>query len=252
LLACTFFVVPAWSAAKRIVVPSPLQVCLDAEGRTAGLGDYWSAKSLIFSSDRRIHVAQLTSDGSFYHANFNNRWFANRADGGGTFRPDFIIPTNLDAERLRRVFGFPDRVRNCGGQDVWLYHASLLSFPRDLEKRAFTAADRTRVGRLEDQELISTGQKGLLYSSKYAMIDAGSYDLTVYGSGAATTSTWIDVVSEKGRMRHAKFELSRSNDAGVLLKGSVNIERAVSDLELRVYVGKQDVVRLTGFELRAR
>jgi hypothetical protein len=135
---------------------------------------------------------------------------------------------------------------------VWLYNASLLSFPRHLEKRVFTPSDRTKVGRLEDQGLVSTGQKGLLYSSTYAMMDAGIYDLTVYGTGIATKPTWVDVVSDKGRTRHAKFMVSGSYNTGVLLRGSVNVERAVSDLEVRIYVGKNDVVRLTGFDLRVR
>ena len=71
------------------------------------------------------------------------------------------------------------------------------------------------------------------------------------GSASAVDSAWVDVVSQKGTVQHAKFPLSVTPQGvpGVLADGLVRIEAPVDDLEVRVYVGAQDRVRLEGYEL---
>jgi hypothetical protein len=252
LLLSVGFVLPAWSSAKRLATPTPLEACLEGHGLTAGLGDYWTAKATIFESDRRIHLVQLKSDGRFYLSNFNGRWLANRADGNGPLRPNFIVPKGLDPVQIRNVYGAPHGVITCAGEEVWLYQSPLLSFAHHLEKHHFTPADKTKVGVLDDGTLVSKGAKGFLYYGPYAKMDAGAYDLIVYGSGHLSGSGWVDVVSAGGRTQHAKIKLVESRGEGILLESAVSLERAVGDLEVRVYVGKSDTLQLTGFALRPR
>jgi hypothetical protein len=137
LISSATIAAPAWRAAQRLTAPTPLQACLEAEGRTAGFGDYWTAKELMFRSNRRIHIIQINGRGEPYRWIINERWFTQRADDGTTPRPDFILPgrpKRYDAERLREVFGTPNRVLTCGrgeacgsvagaqcGGELWLY-----------------------------------------------------------------------------------------------------------------------------------
>jgi hypothetical protein len=129
LLSCAAIARPAWSAAQRLVAPRPLQVCLEAEGRTAGFGDYWTAKLLMFMSERRIHIVQIQGGGEPHRWGYNERWFTQRADDGTPVRPDFIVPQNLDTKRLRQTFGAPQRVLSCNGEEIWLYD-KVLPLPR--------------------------------------------------------------------------------------------------------------------------
>jgi hypothetical protein len=125
LFSCAAIARPAWNAAQRLAAPRPLQACLEAEGRTAGFGDYWTAQLVIFMSERRIHIVQIQRGGEPYRWSYNKRWFTQRADDGTLPRPDFIVPKNLDTERLRQTFGPPQRVLTCNGEEIWLYEKPL-------------------------------------------------------------------------------------------------------------------------------
>jgi len=116
---------PAAEAVPRIVAPPPLVACLAREGRTVGIGDYWTAKHLMFTSGRRVHIVPITDHGLLYRWNTNGRWFTQRADTGETARPDFVVPARLDRYDFRESFGPPQRVATCAGTALWLYDSPL-------------------------------------------------------------------------------------------------------------------------------
>ena len=122
---CLLYFVPSFYVANDIAGPSPLQICIESENRNAGLGEYWKAKKLIFASDRKIHVAQLSSNGTPYNWNFNTRWFKKRADDGTPLNLNFIIPHGIDREELYLKFGRPDKVVQCDEEELWLYDEPL-------------------------------------------------------------------------------------------------------------------------------
>jgi hypothetical protein len=64
-------------------------------------------------------------------------------------------------------------------------------------------------------------------------------------------TAWVDIVSNKGGLIHARFELINisSTAEGVLLEKNINIEQDVADLEVRVYVGQMDNLRLDSYSL---
>ena len=125
VLLCAAILMPAWRAATRLAAPRPIQICIGAEGRTAGLGDYWTAKQLILMSDRRIHMAQIAADGRPYRWITNETWFSRRADNDARPRFDFIVPARLKIDALERVFGPPDQIKDCGDKKLWLYNHPL-------------------------------------------------------------------------------------------------------------------------------
>ena len=110
---------------QAVTASANLQRCIETSGRKTGFADYWTAKLLMFASDRRIHVVQVIAGGQRFPWIYKERWFTHRADDDSPARPDFIVPTRLDAEGLRARFGPPARELTCGGQSLWLYDAPL-------------------------------------------------------------------------------------------------------------------------------
>ncbi len=96
---------------------------------------------------------------------------------------------------------------------------------------------------------IRRGAGGFSYGP-YVRMNAGEYTLIVTGAATAVSSAWVDVTSGLGRVQHARFALSPTGGlAGVLASGTVVLDEDVTYLEVRVYVGPEDDVRLDGFEL---
>ena len=58
-------------------------------------------------------------------------------------------------------------------------------------------------------------------------------------------------MSSKGTVEHARFSVlpSRNQGPDILVEGFLTLESPVNDLEIRVFVGSQDVIQLEGYEL---
>jgi hypothetical protein len=106
---------------------TPLESCLLNQNLTSGYSDYWNSKSLIFSSQRKIHVAQLQGSNP-YRFNFNNDWFLKRSDYQYPFEPNFIIIENLNTDELHTKFGTPDLIFACKDKVIWKYDKPLPKF----------------------------------------------------------------------------------------------------------------------------
>ncbi len=126
LLVAAALTYPAITRLPQVLAaPALLQRCIEANGRTTGLADYWTAKLVMFTSGLRLHVIQVIAGGQRFPWIYKERWFTHRADDDSPARPDFIVPTRLDAAALRARFGPPAREVACGGQSLWLYDAPL-------------------------------------------------------------------------------------------------------------------------------
>ncbi len=108
-----------------------------------------------------------------------------------------------------------------------------------------------QVGKMTNEGLESDGHAGFLSFGPYTKIKAGEYQLLVKGSASAVDSAWVDVVAQKATIQYAKFPLAVTPQglSGVLAAGLVRIEAPADDLEVRVYVGLLDRVKLEGYEL---
>ena len=105
------------------------------------------------------------------------------------------------------------------------------------------------VGRSSNDSRITDGRSGFLIFGPYLPLKSGTYELTVHGFSNASTGSYIDVVSASGAVVHARFDLADS-DAEFLLKNRlVHISEDTSDIEVRLYVGANDVINLKGYEL---
>ena len=115
----------ALASFRQLATADPLAACLLQAGHRTGLGDYWSAKAVMFQTGYRVHVVQLTVNGRFHRWIFNRAWFTRHAGDGGPLAPDFIIMRGLDAAAIRDRFGAPSRKEECGGAVIWFYDPAM-------------------------------------------------------------------------------------------------------------------------------
>jgi len=122
--------------------------------------------------------------------------------------------------------------------ELYFYGQNLASLP-------------SKVGKFRDGSLVSTGREGFLVSGPpYVHMNAGEYSLVIRGATTSISSAWVDVASGGGKVQYAKFALTpTAGETGVLASGRVSLNKKVGDLEVRVYVGADDDVRLDGYEL---
>lgn len=95
--------------------------CLDAEGRVAGLSDYWDAMALMQATGGRIHAVSIAADGLGYLWNVNLDWYFWRRDTGAAANFDYVIMRRLDPAKIAVRYGVPDREITCADRTVWLY-----------------------------------------------------------------------------------------------------------------------------------
>lgn len=149
--------------------------------------------------------------------------------------------------RLKKVFQKQD-----SGERLQKLMANRCMVPVCLKRDKFTAGmTNTQVGEVKDDILNSTGRKGFLLYGPYLSMLKGRYLLHIYGAASKVGRAWIDVVSEKGNVRHAKFQLisEHSSISEVLLIGEVTLENDIHDIEIRVFVDEEDEIQLYGYKL---
>ncbi|MBS3984048.1 MAG: hypothetical protein KGZ66_00355 [Selenomonadales bacterium] len=115
----------------------------------------------------------------------------------------------------------------------------------------FTKATSSQVGSLKASALATTRREGFLVFGPYVAFGDGEYELVVKGTADAKETAWVDIVSSQGSVTHGKFELTGKSDSAsnILVSGRVVLTEPVYDLEVRLYVGKNDIVHLLGYEL---
>ncbi|TYO96598.1 hypothetical protein [Desulfallas thermosapovorans] len=110
-----------------------------------------------------------------------------------------------------------------------------------------------KVGKQVSNAVRSTGQSGFLVYGPYKTMNAGSYMLELRGMINSTNGRVItDVVGDKGQHTFARFEGVDGVNLGdetVLLNKKVVLDKAVSDLEVRVWVDELVDIELTGYSL---
>lgn len=118
----------------------------------------------------------------------------------------------------------------------------------------FSAVDgrmQTQSGCYERGSLLATPTPGFLIYGPYVDLPSGIYDLRVYGSlEGNATGCWIDMVCDAGQRHLFKSELAPAQASeGILLEGSVSLQKAAKALEIRVWSTGQCRLRLDGIEL---
>ncbi|WP_231912897.1 hypothetical protein [Sterolibacterium denitrificans] len=106
----------------------------------------------------------------------------------------------------------------------------------------------SQVGYGDLKGIHSLGEEGFLLYGPYRAASQGVYRLQIFGTVQQAGTAWADVVARSGNLRYAQFALQPGEDA--LVDELVSLPRDEPDVEIRVYVGTGDVVRITGYEWR--
>lgn len=131
-----------------------------------------------------------------------------------------------------------------------LLHRLLCIPPQCLEKKLFNSSTPTKVGAMENGKLVSTGKAGFMHFGPYVAMAPGRYQLIVRGMGTVSDASWVDVVSNFGKTKHAKYPLHSTGKKGdILAQGEMELVQPTQALEIRVFVSAEDEVALTGYEL---
>lgn len=165
---------------------------------------------------------------------------------------DKVIEYNLKKSGGRRVVTGTDYAIWAGPR-VWRLSPSDGCHETQLHYTGQTLASLpSMVGVLENGNRAADGRPGFLIFGPYEPFKSGSYELTVYGSSKVSNGSYIDVVSGRGTVVHARFEIVNSNGNLLLKSGTVDISENISDIEIRLWVGKGSIVNLTGYELNPK
>lgn len=110
----------------------------------------------------------------------------------------------------------------------------------------------THVGIKRDGAIVSDGRAGFLMYGPYRRVPAGDYVLEV--SGTSSTPFALDVATDQGARVLGRVEMAAGQDAAAkrLARLEFDLERPVSDLEIRINVGAGSDARVEGYRLLAR
>lgn len=107
-----------------------------------------------------------------------------------------------------------------------------------------------QVGVLDGDAIVDDGRTGFAIFGPYAPLRVGTYKLEVYGTYAGTSGeSYVDVVADKGAKQLFRAALTKSN-ADRLISDNVRINADYSDIEVRIFVSKQDALRLKGYKMQ--
>ncbi|MDR0181794.1 phosphoglycerol transferase I [Lysobacter arvi] len=117
------------------------------------------------------------------------------------------------------------------------------AFPRDFQF--------LQNGQLKGGSLYSSGTAGLLMFGPYLSLEAGHYEVRVFGSvEKPTAEAWADVTSGLGSELRARAPLiPPKGPSGVIFQHGISLEKGVSDLEIRVNAGASDSIRVDGYSV---
>jgi len=137
------------------------------------------------------------------------------------------------------------------GPRVWILPSISGCYESSLEYTGDSVSRlSSQVGTLDKNTRKSDGNAGFLVFGPYSPLQSGDYELTVYGSSDSVDSAYVDVVSNGGNSVYGHFNFDKFVKGPVLLKGSVHVAPNVKDIEVRVWVGKQDSLELAGYSLK--
>jgi len=121
-------------------------------------------------------------------------------------------------------------------------------------ERHYDAADIrlfSQIGRREGRTLISNGQEGFLLFGPYAHVLAGSYTACIEGSAeCAVRKSWVDVACDNGTRILAKQDMLFESSRDWQMSVPFELVEAVFDLEVRVWVADNELLRLHRICLR--
>ncbi|SUP84652.1 hypothetical protein [Yersinia pseudotuberculosis] len=111
-------------------------------------------------------------------------------------------------------------------------------------------SNKSQVGMLDNNTLITTSKAGHLFYGPYTKIKKGHYKLVITGDFKHAKGAYLDIVSNLGRDEHLGKDIcSVACPVESQLTFPFTINTDISDLEVRLSVSAEDNVRVYGYEV---
>lgn len=218
-----------------------------------------------------LSLSQLERYGlySFYFYNYGYRritvdeWRANCAGPLLTYNPQQFIGSNAEyivsrenssalflvVKDSKKLVDIPEDIRSrndvsyaTSRNDYCLLSGCFLIKANELAKFS-------QVGVIQDNQLSSTGNSGYLFYGPYRKLDKGSYYLIMRGDFLTGNTAVIDVVSDQGKKVYYEGKLCHAGCLSREVRVPFELEEKVTDLEIRLHIGKMDQVSIDGYEI---
>lgn len=108
----------------------------------------------------------------------------------------------------------------------------------------------SKVGVLRSDGLWSDGQSGYLFFGPYIHFQKGNYKIEVRLDGSNAVGVVLDIVSHRGHVSYLKRPISVDNLHAGLFSATWALPKSVSQLEVRLYVGKHSSVVVHSVKVR--
>ncbi len=104
-------------------------------------------------------------------------------------------------------------------------------------------------GYYKDGSIYSTGAGGFVLIDPGKRLGPGKYDFLLRGDAIISNSSRVEILS--GEKKHAKFDIKGNpgSDKEIIASGSLLLDEPVFSLEVRVYGGTEDHIRIDGYEI---
>lgn len=136
--------------------------------------------------------------------------------------------------------------------DFSIYENSISIWNTDGVKRYFGSDFdlKTQVGKRSSGKLETTATAGCLLFGPYVKLDPGQYTIRAYGQVLKTGSrASMDAAAHSGAAILGTQNFAASGEIGMISEFQINVESAVADLEIRIFVAEDTVMHLSGLEI---
>lgn len=217
--------------------------------------DFWRMMPLNSLIDGINSQALLDNNGELYPYSWLTRPSWSCADGNVLYYLKDGAIDKLIQDKLIHAKG--NKIKSGNGYSIWV-GPRVWHFPsgaRCFESQLVYEDDSLSrlpgtVGIVNDGRKTTENKAGFLVFGPYSSLKQGSYELSVFGLADLISGAYVDVVSSKGKLVHAHFNLKKIDGEFLLKNTVIQIPENVSDIEVRVWVSEHDKLELSGYELK--
>lgn len=112
---------------------------------------------------------------------------------------------------------------------------------------------KTQVGKKSSGKLETTGLAGCLLFGPYVKLEPGQYTVRAYGQVFETGSrACIDAAAHCGAAILGSQNFTVTTELGIISEFKIDVESAIADLEIRIFVAEDTLMHLSGLEIVPR
>jgi len=105
-------------------------------------------------------------------------------------------------------------------------------------------------GYFEDGSIYSSEKDGYITSGPNLRLGLGQYHFELEGEVSNANDAWIEIVSLSGNTEHGRLNIGNNKSSEkVIANGYFQLHEPVRDLEILVYAGSADKIRIDGYEI---